>query len=63
MPVSDLDITHSAHLFIQLHGADAVPKARRMVEQMRRRGDNDGADTWLRIIVAIGDLERLARIA
>ena len=63
MPVSDLDITHSAHLFIQLHGADAVPTARRMVEQMRRRGDNDGADTWLRIIVAIGDLERLARIA
>lgn len=27
-----------------------------MVEKMRRRGDNDGADTWLRIIVAIGTL-------
>jgi hypothetical protein len=27
-----------------------------MVEEMRRRGDNDGADTWLRIIVAIGEL-------
>ena len=24
---------------------------------MRRKGDNDGADTWLRIIVAIGELE------
>jgi hypothetical protein len=27
-----------------------------MVEKMRRRGDADGADTWLRIIVAIGTL-------
>jgi hypothetical protein len=27
-----------------------------MVEKMRRRGDTDGADTWLRIIVAIGTL-------
>jgi hypothetical protein len=27
-----------------------------MVEEMRRKGDNEGADTWLRIIVAIGEL-------
>jgi hypothetical protein len=27
-----------------------------MVEQTRRRGDSDGPDTWLRIIVAIGEL-------
>jgi hypothetical protein len=27
-----------------------------MVKQMRRKGDNDVADTWLRIIVAIGEL-------
>ncbi len=26
-----------------------------MVETMRKKGDNDGADVWLRIIVAIGD--------
>jgi hypothetical protein len=26
---------------------------------MRGKGDYDGADKWLRIIVAIGDLERL----
>ena len=25
-----------------------------MVEAMRRKGDKDGADVWLRIIVAIG---------
>ena len=27
-----------------------------MVEEMRRKGDNDGADVWLRIMVAIGEL-------
>ena len=27
-----------------------------MVENMRRKGDAEGADTWLRIIVAIDDL-------
>jgi hypothetical protein len=34
----------------------AKEKARDMVEQMRRKGDNEGADTWLRIIVTIGEL-------
>jgi hypothetical protein len=56
MPVPDLDITRSAHLFIQLHGDEATAKARKMVEEMCRKGDNEGADKWLRIIVAIGEL-------
>ena len=56
MPVSDLDIARAAHLYIQLHGENATAKAREMVEAMRKKGDNDGADTWLRIIVAIGTL-------
>jgi hypothetical protein len=29
---------------------------REMVETMRKKGDNDGADTWLRIIAAITTL-------
>lgn len=56
MPVSDLDIHRAAHLWIQKHGDAAVVKAREMVEQMRSKGDSEGADTWLRIIVAIGTL-------
>jgi hypothetical protein len=56
MTVSDPDITRSAHIWIQQHGDDATAKARRKVEEMRRRGDADGADVWLRIIVAIGTL-------
>jgi hypothetical protein len=48
--------TSSAPLFFELHGDDATAKAREIVVEMRRRGDSDGADTWLRIIVAIGTL-------
>jgi hypothetical protein len=56
MPISDLDIHRTAHLWIQQHGEHATAKARERVEQMRRKGDADGADMWLRIIVAIGTL-------
>ena len=56
MPVSDSDIARSAHLWIQQHGESATAKACEMVESMRRKGDAEGADTWLRIIVAIDDL-------
>jgi hypothetical protein len=31
-----------------------------MVETMRKKGDKDGADVWLRIIVAIGTLGKPA---
>jgi len=56
MPVSDLDIARSTHLFIQLHRDKATAKARKMVEEMRRKGDEESADKWLRVIVAIGEL-------
>jgi hypothetical protein len=56
MPISDLDIARAAHQWIVQHGENATAKAREMVEQMRRKGDDEGADTWLRIIVAIGTL-------
>jgi hypothetical protein len=41
---------------IELHGDRATARAREMVEVMRRKGNSEGADTWLRIIVAIGEL-------
>jgi len=50
MPVSDLNIARSAHLFIQLHEDEAT--AREMVTRMRRSGDNDRAVICLCIIVA-----------
>ncbi len=49
----DAEIFRSTNLFVELHGDEAITKAREMVRTMRERGDNDGADRWLRIIVAI----------
>jgi len=56
MPISDFDIQRLAHLFIQLDGEQAIAKAREMVEKMRRKSDEESADKWLRVIVAIGEL-------
>ena len=50
MPISELDIARSAHRY------EAIAKAREMVETMRSKGDEAGADTWLRIIVTITTL-------
>ena len=58
MTVSDLDIFRSASMYLELHGDQAVAKAREMVRTMKERGDNDGADAWLRIIVAIETMRR-----
>ena len=56
MPVSDLDIRRTAHFFIRFHGDEAAGRARQMAEIMRSKGDNEGADTWRRVIVAISEL-------
>jgi hypothetical protein len=41
---------------VQRHGENATAMALKMVEAMREKGYKDGADVWLRIIVAIGTL-------
>ena len=58
MTVSDLDIFRSANMYLELHGEEAIAKARDMVRAMKESGDNDSADTWLRIIVAIETSQR-----
>ena len=58
MTVSDLDIFRSANLHLDQHGDQAVAKAREMVRTMKRRGDHDGADAWLRIIVTLEAMQR-----
>ena len=56
MPVSDLTIHRCAHRVIQLCGSRATARAREIFEEMGRKGDYDAADTWLRIMVATGEL-------
>jgi hypothetical protein len=58
MAEPDLEIFRSANLFVELHGEEAITKARDMVRTMRERGDNDGADRWLQIIVAIEAMQQ-----
>ena len=57
MPISGLVIHRFAHLFIQLHGEKATAKARKMMEEMRRKGDHEGANTWLYIIESMASWE------
>jgi hypothetical protein len=60
MTETDIEIFRSANLFVELRGDDAVAKARDIVRMMRERRDNDGADKWLRIIIAIGTQQQRA---
>ena len=56
--VSDSDIHRAARLHLKRHGDEAVAKARDLVRNLKKGGDNEAADTWLRIIVAIEVLQR-----
>ena len=56
MSASDIEIERLAHQLIQRHGDKAMKRARQKVEWMRCTGSQEGADMWLRVIVAIGEL-------
>ena len=53
MAISDHYVQRTARLYSELHGDQAVAKARERVVDLQKRGDSIGADMWLRIIVAI----------
>jgi len=57
MPPSDVDIHLAVHSGSNC-GDEATAKAREKVDEMRSKGDADSADTWLRIIVALGTFRR-----
>jgi hypothetical protein len=58
MVVSDPDIHRAARLHLERHVDEAVTKACDMVRNLKARGDNEAADTWLQIIVEIEVLQR-----
>jgi hypothetical protein len=41
---------------IEQYGDAAVAKVRERVEEARRKGDEQEADVWLRVLVALGTL-------
>jgi hypothetical protein len=58
MPMSDDEIRRTAAQWREQHGDEAVPKIREIVARMQAAGDHDGADEWLRVIVAVQDQRR-----
>jgi hypothetical protein len=56
MPISDLEIFQTAKLWADRHGDDAILEARKMVTHFQQLGDRDGADVWLRTILALETL-------
>jgi hypothetical protein len=52
----DLDIFKTAKLWIDRHGDAAIAEARHRVAELQAAGQRDGADVWLRIILAIETL-------
>lgn len=52
------DIDRSAYLWLERYGAAAVAEARSRAAALRGNGDVAGADSWLRLIVAIEEMTR-----
>ncbi len=53
MAISEMEILRAANLWLGQHSGNAVTEVRRRVAELQEAGDRDGADAWLRIIVAI----------
>jgi len=59
MAVNDHYVQRTARSYSEIHGDQAVAKARERVADLQKRGDPIGADMWLQIIVAIEGLRRV----
>ena len=59
MVVSDPDIHGAARLHLERHRDEAVTIACDMVRNLKERGDNEAADTWLQIIARLNVAARV----
>ncbi len=57
--VSELDIYRSAKLLVDRHGEDAATHAAMEADKLLAKGDMAGKRTWVRIMWAIEELERI----
>jgi hypothetical protein len=58
MAINDHYVQRTARIYSEIHGDQAVARARERVADLHKRGDPIGADMWLRIMVAIEGLRR-----
>jgi hypothetical protein len=61
MPETDDDLVRLARLWLDRHGESAITVARDMVAEFREAGNTDAADRWLRVIIAIEELQQVQR--
>jgi hypothetical protein len=57
MTDSDLGTYRSATIWLELKGDRAVVEAGRMMSETRRRGNRQAADSWIKIIAALEDIQ------
>lgn len=55
---SDLDVARAAWLLIRQHGSDARKRATERARELAEGGDEVGTAVYLRIVKAIGELQR-----
>jgi hypothetical protein len=58
MRIPDHYVQQTARTFIEQHGREAVARARERVVALQAKGDMMGADIWLRVIVAVGEMQK-----
>lgn len=57
--ITDIDIYRSAAVFIREHGEDAALEAGIHADRLLAKGDIAGQRTWLRIVRAISQLQKV----
>jgi hypothetical protein len=55
MAITDYYVQRAAREYSDMYGADALAKARERVLEFQVKGDQVGADMWIRVIIALKD--------
>jgi hypothetical protein len=63
MSITDYVIHRAAQSYTDIHGPNALEKARERVLYFQKNGDSIGADMWIRVTIALKDLANTGRFA
>jgi hypothetical protein len=55
--IPEIDIWRAANLMLKRYGEKALKESAARADELESRGDYDGAATWRRITVAVGQFE------
>jgi guanylate kinase len=57
--VLDKDIYRTAAGLTKIHGADTAQECAELAERWEKRGDEEAAEVWRRILSAVREIEQL----